>query len=275
VKGRLTQEGVLAAALTLALLCGCSAGAGVGPGAPYCAAVDAGAGDASSALEADVAAQAAAYSEASTAAEAAFDSPPFEASVDEGAEAAMGESGSEVTDSFIDAASDGLAGAPAHCFDERKDGDESDVDCGGSCDGCGPHKFCYADFDCSATVAGCDTASGGCFCHYTMHVCVFSHCYDARKDANETGVDCGGATCGACSVGNSCDTDSDCSSSACDAITSTCTGSQCLDHQQDGVETDVDCGGGTCIGCTVGHKCLRSFDCQSGHVCSTTTNLCQ
>jgi hypothetical protein len=50
---------------------------------------------------------------------------------------------------------------------------------------------------------------------------------------------------------------------------------QCVDHRQDGQETDVDCGGPVCNACAVGQKCLTNFDCQSGHVCSAGTHTCQ
>jgi hypothetical protein len=161
-------------------------------------------------------------------------------------------------------------GPPSTCFDLRKDGDESDVDCGGSCAGCGPHKLCYGDFDCSATASGCDTAHGGCFCQYFTHQCVYDHCYDGKVSGDESGVDCGGTACSPCATGLACNQNSDCRSMGCDAVSHTCAVTQCTDHKQDGAETDVDCGGGGCRACLVGQKCLVNFDCQGGHVCSAS-----
>src|SRR5437868_3556022 len=36
---------------------------------------------------------------------------------------------------------------------------------------------------------------------------------------------------------------------------------QCADGIQDGDETDVDCGGAKCLGCTEGKRCLSATDC--------------
>jgi hypothetical protein len=174
-----------------------------------------------------------------------------------------------VSDGPIDAPSF-PADAPATCFDRIKDGDESDVDCGGSCAGCGPHKLCYGDFDCSATASGCDTASGGCFCQYVTHQCVYNHCYDGKVSADESDVDCGGLTCGPCANALACRQNSDCRSMACDGFLFVCDSWQCMDHKLDGMETDVDCGGGSCGPCQIGQRCNSSFDCQSGHPCLAT-----
>jgi hypothetical protein len=173
-------------------------------------------------------------------------------------------------DSPVEAASRADAGST--CTDGVVDGDESDVDCGGSCPGCSPHKRCYVDADCSATASGCDTASGGCFCDATatLHACVYSHCYDAKVSGDETGVDCGGSTCGPCPTGMPCRNDSDCTTMACDAHSLRCVANQCSDHRLDGMESDIDCGGLYCGPCLVGQVCLSSFDCQSGHVCAST-----
>jgi len=48
----------------------------------------------------------------------------------------------------------------------------------------------------------------------------------------------------------------------------------CNDHQQDGDETGVDCGGPTCpVRCANGGMCAAGSDCDSG-ICNLVTNLC-
>ena len=79
-----------------------------------------------------------------------------------------------------------------------------------------------------------------------------------------------GPLCWSCppgSDGRPCEQDTDCVSGACDAAGHECVASQCADHRQDGVETDVDCGGPVCAPCGVGQGCQSNRDCQPGHVC--------
>jgi cysteine-rich repeat protein len=45
----------------------------------------------------------------------------------------------------------------------------------------------------------------------------------------------------------------------------------CTDGVQNGAETDVDCGGGTCPGCTLGQPCDVAGDCASG---ACTSGIC-
>jgi hypothetical protein len=169
----------------------------------------------------------------------------------------------------VDAVAESTATVPdaGHCTDRRQDFDESDVDCGGSCPPCGPSKVCFVDGDCSPTASGCDADAGGCYCVARALVCVYSHCLDGKQDGDETSIDCGGRTCSGCAAGLPCHVDSDCASMACDAISRLCVSNQCADRHQDGFETDVDCGGGTCGPCTVGQTCGSNFDCQGGHTC--------
>jgi len=64
---------------------------------------------------------------------------------------------------------------------------------------------CTGDTDCMGYPA---------FVCSSMH-CVPATCNDAKKDGNETGVDCGGNTCPACPVGSGCAKASDCQSGVC------------------------------------------------------------
>jgi hypothetical protein len=86
------------------------------------------------------------------------------------------------------------------CADHRKDGAETDVDCGGNtCPTCAVGKKCLGDNDCSSNA--CDAIS---------LTCVSNQCADHRLDGNESDVDCGGFTCPACAVGKMCNRNSDC-----------------------------------------------------------------
>jgi hypothetical protein len=81
-----------------------------------------------------------------------------------------------------------------HCSNGVKDTVETGTDCGGStCGKCGVGGGCLADSDCAT---GLCNALGG--------YCVASHCDDKKVDADETGVDCGGATCKACVIKSTC-----------------------------------------------------------------------
>jgi hypothetical protein len=95
--------------------------------------------------------------------------------------------------------------APADaCSDRVIDGDESDVDCGGSC----PHKcpaggVCRSVADCQT--AGCD---GG--------RCRAASCTDGVRDGIESDVDCGLITgCKLCALGQTCVNGADCTSGRC------------------------------------------------------------
>src|SRR5581483_12242682 len=99
-------------------------------------------------------------------------------------------------------------------------------------------------------------------CDALTLTCVLNQCTDHRKDGAETDTDCGGGTCPGCGLGLNCQTDVDCTSNACDGISLLCVSNPCSDHRQDGLETDIDCGGGTCSTCVVGKKCLVNSDCS-------------
>lgn len=92
-----------------------------------------------------------------------------------------------------------------HCFDRVTDGDEVDVDCGGSCD------ECPGDFACTA---GDDCQSGTCT---TGGVCTAPTCFDGVKNGFEASTDCGGACARKCEVGQVCGMALDCTSGRCSA----------------------------------------------------------
>ena len=110
------------------------------------------------------------------------------------------------------------------------------------CDGAGQCVECNRTQDCAP----------GLYCDVNHH-CGAAPCTD---------LDCGGA-CPPCDLGRRCVVEADCQSFACDASTARCIQNQCLDHVQDGNETDLDCGGGICKGCEFGQACLLDLDCKS------------
>jgi hypothetical protein len=155
-------------------------------------------------------------------------------------------------------------GAATGCVDNRKDGQETDIDCGGpACPKCGLDQGCIADSDCGAW-PGCDVKKGGCACDAVAHKCVVNHCVDHKQNVGETGIDCGGGECAGCAPGVACALHSDCASGGCDLLSMTCATSHCADHVQDVDETGVDCGGDIkCPRCALGVACLLDFDCAS------------
>ena len=72
-----------------------------------------------------------------------------------------------------------------HCDDRIQDGDETDIDCGGSCRACGFDTKCEVAADCQT--GACDAG-----------MCREPSCSDGIQDGFETGVDCGTYGCPAC-----------------------------------------------------------------------------
>ncbi len=177
-----------------------------------------------------------------------FDVPPLDGPASDGAPVQP--------DLAADAAAPDLASPPS-CTDGVRDGDESDVDCGGAtCLLCLVGKACRKGTDCATGV--CD---GG--------KCASASCTDGLKNGDETDVDCGGMKCAPCAVGKGCGRGGDCQSGLC--VGGLCTSATCGDDVKNGAETDVDCGGGTCPPCPPGKGCVQPSDCTSA-VC--TAGLC-
>ena len=155
-----------------------------------------------------------------------------------------------------DCQSDVCSGAPAlcqppSCGDAQKNGDETDVDCGGACpSGCGAGQGCASDTDCTG---------GAC----SASLCQ-SSCTDGEKHGAETGVDCGGGGCPPCAAGQGCVTGTDCASGVCAGSVCVAPASSCSAPTQNGTETDVGCGGPSCPPCAAGKACLAAADCASG-----------
>ncbi|MBI2389585.1 MAG: VCBS repeat-containing protein [Deltaproteobacteria bacterium] len=147
------------------------------------------------------------------------------------------------------------------CDDRARNGDESDVDCGGSCAAAG--RRCAAGKRCNAT-SDC----------LPSHTCVTglcvapASCSDGTANGAESDVDCGGGVCAKCAVGKTCRGPDDCASGSCDA--GKCGSASCTNGIKDGDEIDVDCGPSCGKTCKEGQKCFGSL-CGSGLTCSGYT----
>lgn len=96
------------------------------------------------------------------------------------------------------------------CADRIKDGDESDIDCGGTdaaCPRCTAGAMCTVPEDCQ---------TGGC----TSGRCRAATCTDGVRDGFEGDVDCG-AGCPKCINGQRCAASPDCESNSCTASVGT------------------------------------------------------
>ena len=106
------------------------------------------------------------------------------------------------------------------CKDGTKNGNETDIDCGGStvCNACADGKSCENNSDCTSGV-----------CSTTDFIClaaVAASCTDGETNGDETDVDCGGGTCPTCGQERLCKKNADCKSGLCkDGY---CKGDDCL-----------------------------------------------
>jgi hypothetical protein len=100
------------------------------------------------------------------------------------------------------------------CDDRVRDGNEADVDCGGSCGGCAGGAACTRAADCQ---------SGSC----TGGRCDAPSCSDGVKNDLETDVDCGGGLtlggqCPRCATGRACQVAPDCAGPSATCINGVC-----------------------------------------------------
>ena len=149
-----------------------------------------------------------------------------------------------------------LVAGVASCFNDIKDGTETDANCGGSCPTCPPGKACLANTD-------CDTNS----CNVLTKKCELTSCTDLKQNGFESDVDCGGTSCNRCALEKKCSGNADCVSNYCEPGTSgsrLCKPTLCTDSIKNGFESDIDCGGSACNKCPQGKSCLANTDCASG-----------
>jgi hypothetical protein len=155
-------------------------------------------------------------------------------------------------------------GPSGSCDDDMQNGDETDVDCGGSCpDDCDVGEGCVEDDDCATMV--CDPKSQTC--------AEEPSCTNNMVDGEESDVDCGGSECPPCDDGSGCDSDGDCASGVCDEEAGVCLPASCMDQTQNADETDIDCGGSCPDDCDDGEGCENDDDCISG-ACDEGKNIC-
>ncbi|WP_223643722.1 hypothetical protein [Corallococcus sp. EGB] len=149
----------------------------------------------------------------------------------------------------------GKCSAADHCASGVVDGDETGIDCGGAkCKPCGNEQGCSRPEDCASGYCGKETKGG-----VEFGSCVQNHCVSGVRDADESGVDCGGKVCEKCKNGARCAVGADCASGVSDGTF--CVPSYCKDRTKSGDETDVDCGGPVCARCGSGKKCKQNSDC--------------
>ncbi len=88
---------------------------------------------------------------------------------------------------------------------------------------------------------------------------------NAKTSAGAACTSNGGKVCDGSGACVACNVDADCND-----VSKVCTAHVCVaaptcnDAVQNGAETDIDCGGGTCGKCADTKKCLVAADCQSG-----------
>jgi hypothetical protein len=147
----------------------------------------------------------------------------------------------------------GVCRAPS-CSDGIFNGDESDLDCGGSCGGCDPGEDCGMDSDCASNIC-----MGG--------ECQAPTCTDGIQNQDETDADCGGAICpDRCAVTEMCSVGGDCTTGSC--MGGECQPPTCTDGVLNGSETDIDCGGPVAAGCD---RCADFRMCSRARDCTAST----
>lgn len=122
-------------------------------------------------------------------------------------------------------------GSPARCDDGEKNGQESDIDCGGpQCSPCADHKSCTQARDCSSAVC-------------SENRCAKAGCEDGVLNSGESDVDCGGLECARCPGGSRCQLGRDCRSGSCDE--GLCSKEACSEDS-DCKHLDGQCSRGSC-----------------------------
>ena len=99
-----------------------------------------------------------------------------------------------------------------------------------------------------------------------LRSCVNMVCGFEERPVGLNCNDGGGTVCDGMGTCVECVADADCSAitdGACDTNTNTCLPADCMDTLLNGMETDIDCGGGVCNPCINGDDCMLAADCAS------------
>lgn len=181
------------------------------------------------------------------------------------------------------AAGCGLTQCGSECVDTATNEDHCGS-CGKVCDGTHGVRSCAGgecNISCSSGFADCDKqVDNGCEIQLDNDIlncgacgndckdgtckggsCAAATCDDAKKNGNETDIDCGGGGCKACDAGEACASKEDCQSGVCEGLV--CKVPSCSDGVQNGSESDTDCGG-SCQQCPLTKKCVSATDCLGG-----------
>jgi cysteine-rich repeat protein len=151
---------------------------------------------------------------------------------------------------------DGVCTPPASCSDAFKNGNETDVDCGGpDCPKCADSKACLSGTDC---------LSGAC----VGNVCAAASCADAIQNGQETDIDCGGPDCPGCVDGQMCVAHSDCQSGNCVGGICVAQGAVCGNGI---VEAGEECDDG---GTNDGDGCSSFCAVEPGWQCTGSPSVC-
>lgn len=145
------------------------------------------------------------------------------------------------------------AGEAGLCDDGVRNGDESDVDCGGRCEACPVGAACRASSDCASEQ--CVDA-----------VCCESACLGACRACSEGRTGEADGTCANVLAGS--DPDDECSGGY-DCRDGSC--ESCVDGLQNGDETWIDCGG-DCSPC--GEICTNGIDDDGNNLVDCEDPLC-
>ncbi len=124
-----------------------------------------------------------------------------------------------------------------------------------STSGSGGAGACKSAADCPGKDTGC-----------VHRACDQGMCAMANVAKDTACAEDGGKFCDGAGLCVECNHDPQCASDQyCSSVTHQCRNKDCTDGKIDGGETDLDCGGVKCDGCTNGKSCLVGADCKSGY----------
>ena len=158
-----------------------------------------------------------------------------------------------------------------HCVDGKPEQTPSAI--GAPCSD--PSMFCSSAQSCVACSIDANCPMGK-TC-YALSECV--SCTDAKKNGDETDIDCGGACGATCKDGKDCKDAGDCENNLCAG--GKCIG--CFDGIKNNGEAGADCGGPCALKCPDATPCMKASDCINGQcadgvccntACSGTCTAC-